>query len=123
MIGKNVIIAYEREVLQMIKYTGLFDILNHRGMKKTDLLDTVSSKTIAKLSKDEPLSGEIIEKLCERLKCQPGDIMTYFDEGIAEVEGKEQKLIRLYTIDYESPNFRSIEDVGIIDSDGEIEWF
>ena len=48
----------------MIRYYKLFDLLNRRGMKKTDLREILSSKTIAKLSKGEYLSGEAIEKIC-----------------------------------------------------------
>ena len=63
----------------MLRYYGLFDMLNRRGMKKTDLLDILSSKTIAKLSKGENINSDIIDKICEYLKCQPGDIMEYIE--------------------------------------------
>jgi len=48
-------------------------------MKKTDLLTEVglSSATLAKLSKGEPLSGESIEKLCIYFRCQIGDVVEY----------------------------------------------
>jgi len=48
-------------------------------MKKTDLLTEVglSSATLAKLSKGEPLSGESIEKLCLYFKCQVGELVEY----------------------------------------------
>ena len=59
----------------MIRYYKLFDMLNRREMKKTDLREILSTKTIAKLSKGEYLSGEVIEKICLFLGCQPGDIM------------------------------------------------
>lgn len=59
----------------MIKYYKLFDLLNRRGMKKSDLLCIISSKTIAKLSKGENLTTDIIDKICTFLKCQPNDIM------------------------------------------------
>lgn len=63
----------------MVRYYKLFDLLNRRGMKKTDLKEILSSKTIAKLSKGEYLSGEVIEKICLFLDCQPGDIMEIVD--------------------------------------------
>lgn len=59
----------------MVRYYKLFDLLNRMGMKKTDLKEILSSRTIAKLSKGEYLSGEAIEKICIFLNCQPGDIM------------------------------------------------
>lgn len=107
----------------MFKYTRLFDILNHRGMKKTDLLDVISSKTLAKLSKDEPISGEIIEKICSRLKCQPSDIMYYIEEGgITEIEGEKKDIVYIYEIDYNSPDFKSKENIGLVDENGDIDW-
>ena len=63
----------------MIKYYKLFDLLNKRNMKKSDLLDILSSKTIAKLSKGANLNTEVIDKICSHLKCQPEDIMEYVD--------------------------------------------
>ena len=59
----------------MVRYYKLFDLLNRRGMKKSDLREILSPKTVAKLSKGEYLSGEVIEKICLFLNCQPGDIM------------------------------------------------
>ena len=59
----------------MIRYYKLFDLLNRRGMKKSDLRNILSSSTVAKLSKGDYISGEAIDKICLFLKCQPGDIM------------------------------------------------
>lgn len=58
-----------------IKYYKLFDLLNRKGMKKTDLLEIISSPTLAKLSKSEIITTEVIQKICDFLECQPGDIM------------------------------------------------
>ena len=51
-------------------------------MKKTDLLTLagISSPTLAKLSKGETVTTEIIEKICNALDCQPGDIMENIPE-------------------------------------------
>jgi DNA-binding Xre family transcriptional regulator len=64
-------------------YRPLFRLLLDRGMKKTDLLKEVgiSSATLAKLSKGEPLSGESIEKLCVYFRCQPGEMVEYVFTG------------------------------------------
>ncbi len=59
----------------MIVYTKLWLLLEKRGMKRTDLKEIMSSATLAKLGKNEPVSSNIIEKICDFLKCQPGDIM------------------------------------------------
>lgn len=63
-----------------IRYYKLFDLLNRKGMKKSDLRSIISPKTVAKLSKGEYISGEAIEKICIFLHCQPGDIMELITE-------------------------------------------
>ena len=62
-----------------IKYYRLFDVLNRRGLKKTDLikLASISSPTLAKLSKGETIQTDIIDRICAALKVQPGDIMEW----------------------------------------------
>ena len=62
-----------------MKYYKLFDLLARRGMKKTDLLynKIISSPTLAKLSKGETVTTEVLSNICEALNCQPGDIMEY----------------------------------------------
>lgn len=59
----------------MINYSKLWILLNSRGMKKTDLLQIISSPTLAKLGKNENVNTSVIEKICDFLQCQPGDIM------------------------------------------------
>lgn len=63
-----------------MRYYKLFDMLNRRGMKKTDLLAVISSPTLAKLSKGETVTTDVLSKLCAFLNCQPGDIMEYLSE-------------------------------------------
>lgn len=59
----------------MIRYYKLFDLLNRRGMKKSDLRKILSGKTVAKLSKGENITTEVINQICIFLHCQPSDIM------------------------------------------------
>ena len=59
----------------MLRYYKLFDLLMRKGMKKTELLKVISSGSLAKLGKGENIQTEIIEKICDFLECQPGDIM------------------------------------------------
>ena len=65
-----------------VRYYRLFDLLARRGMKKTDLIDiaSISSPTLAKLTKGESVTIETIEKICAALDCQPGDIMEYIPD-------------------------------------------
>jgi len=68
-------------------YKPLFKLLVDRNMKKTDLHTAIglSSATLAKLSKGEPLGGESIEKLCVYFRCQPADLVQYiFTDASAE---------------------------------------
>lgn len=61
----------------MMKYFRLFDLLTRRGMKKTDLLNVISAPTLAKLSKGESVTTDVLCKVCDFLDCQPGDIMEF----------------------------------------------
>lgn len=72
----------------MIKYYKLFDYLNRHDFNKTYLLEVISSKTLAKLSKGETVTTDTIDKICELLGCQPGDIMEYTEIVKDNVSGK-----------------------------------
>ena len=58
-------------------YKKLWKLLIDRDMKKKDLrmLTGISSSTIAKMTKNEIVSTEVIIKICSALKCDVGDIM------------------------------------------------
>lgn len=62
-----------------ISYNGLWKLLIDKNMKKMDLVEEIgiSSSTLAKLSKGEPVSLSVLEKLCEKLDCDFGDIINY----------------------------------------------
>ena len=66
-------------------------------MKKTDLLNVISSPTLAKLSKDEIVRTDIIDKICLFLHCQPENIMEVvteknLDPEYGEISVKEEYL-------------------------------
>ena len=69
-----------------VKYYKLFDLLNRRGLRKTDLLKlaNISTPTLAKLSKGETITTEIIDRICAALNCQPADIMEYLPDNNGE---------------------------------------
>lgn len=60
-----------------IKFYKLLDLLNRKNISKEELRIAIgaSSATISKLSKNENVSLDVIEKICTYLECQPGDIM------------------------------------------------
>lgn len=63
----------------MIAYYKLLDMLNKRNISKMELREAIKcgSNTLAALSKNEPLNTKTIDKICEFLNCQPGDIMEW----------------------------------------------
>ena len=70
----------------MIKYYKLFDLLQRRGIRKTELasLAGISSPTLAKLSKGDIIKTDIICRICQALQVQPADIMEYIPEDPIE---------------------------------------
>lgn len=62
-----------------LSYNGLWKILIDHEMKKTDLISKVgiSSSTLAKMSKGEVVSMEILIKICAYFECDFGDIVSY----------------------------------------------
>ena len=67
-----------------LKYGKLYAILTNRNLKTKDLIKTpdnpkgiLSPATMAKLSKGDYVNTQSIEKLCEFLDVQPGDLMEY----------------------------------------------
>ena len=62
-----------------VSYNGLWKLLIDKSMKKIDLMERVdiSSSTVAKMSKGEAVSLKILEKICDELDCDFGDLIHY----------------------------------------------
>ena len=62
-----------------VSYNGLWKLLIDKNMKKVDLINGlgISSSTIAKMTKGEKVSMNILEKICDELDCDFGDIIHY----------------------------------------------
>lgn len=60
-----------------VRYNRLWKKLIDNNMKKTDLIQTcnLSSNVIARLGKNEYVSMETIDKICQYFKCNIEDIM------------------------------------------------
>lgn len=58
-------------------YNKLWKMLIDRKMNKTTLQEKVgmSPNTLAKMSKDENVSMDVLIRICEELSCDIGDIM------------------------------------------------
>ena len=67
-----------------IKYYKLLTLLNKRNIQKTQLKTDLGfgTNTIAKFSNHEPVSFEVLEKLCRYLNVQPGDLIEFEDSEI-----------------------------------------
>jgi len=65
----------------MVSYNKLWKLLIDKEMNKGDLREMVgmSSGSLAKLGKNEPVSMDIILRICKSLDCDVGDIMEVTD--------------------------------------------
>lgn len=61
----------------MISYKGLKVVLAQNDMSKTDLRERVgiSTATLAKFEKGEPVSMSVLEKICLSLNCRIEDVV------------------------------------------------
>ena len=62
-----------------LSYNKLWKILIDKGMNKVTLRDSIgiTSATLAKLSKNERVSMEVVERICKELDCNIGDVVDY----------------------------------------------
>lgn len=60
-----------------VSYNNLFKLLIDKGLKKSDLarLCNLSSPTMAKLSKNEYVSMDVLVRICRGLDCTFDDIV------------------------------------------------
>lgn len=65
-----------------VSYNKLWKLLIDNQMKKSDLgkAAKMSPNTIAKLGKNEPVSMDILMRICKVLHCDFGDIMEMIPE-------------------------------------------
>jgi len=65
-----------------ISYRPLWIQLAQKEIKKTDLykIANISSPTLAKMSKNQPIDGKVLERICSTLQCQPGDVIEYIPD-------------------------------------------
>lgn len=60
-----------------ISYNKLWKLLIDKNMSKMDLRGKtgIGTTTLAKLGKNQAVSGNVIERICQELSCDVGDIM------------------------------------------------
>ena len=66
----------------MISYNKLWKLLIDKSMNKKDLMEVtgISSSSIAKLTKGQNVTTDVLCKICEVLDCDFKDIMEYIKE-------------------------------------------
>lgn len=62
-----------------VSYNGLWKLLIDKNMYKKDLAAelSISSATMAKMGKGENVSMDVLQKICEYLECDIGDILSF----------------------------------------------
>ena len=64
-----------------VSYRPLLHLLIERGMTRQDLKKLgISSATISKLSKNEYIALSVIDRICQALKCEIGDVVLIVHE-------------------------------------------
>lgn len=66
-----------------VNYNKLWKLLIDKKMNKSELREAVktSPNTIAKLGKNEPVSLDVLIRICKVLGCDIGDIMEIVEEN------------------------------------------
>ena len=67
----------------LVSYDNLWKLLIDKKLKRTDLKEFcgISSNVLAKLGKDEPISMESLEKICNALNCNIDDVVFFVERN------------------------------------------
>lgn len=62
-----------------LSYNGLWKLMIDKNLNKVELMKVadISSGTVAKMTKGEPVSMTILMKICDKLDCDIGDLVHY----------------------------------------------
>lgn len=73
----------------MISYNKLWKLLIDKGLNKKELikLSGVSSSSIAKMTKGQNVTTDVLCKICKVLDCNFGDIMDYIPNEGGNING------------------------------------
>lgn len=65
-----------------ISYNNLWKLLIDKGLNKTELRmrTGIGTATLAKLSANEKVSLDVLERICKELSCNIGDIIEYIED-------------------------------------------
>lgn len=124
-----------------IDWSKLWKLLIDKDMTKTDLLELtgISSRVLAKLSKNETVTTDTVARICSALNCDVGDVMECVSEerlsiylsykkfGICEEENEQLRVVRFnaggrdYVV-YESKAVAKKSTHIHCESDGAVYW-
>lgn len=64
-----------------VSYKKLWKLLIDRDMSKSDMRAAtgIAASTVSRMNKNEPVSLDVLEKICKVLKCDFGDIISISD--------------------------------------------
>ena len=71
-----------------MSYNKLWKLLIDKQMKKSDLRKRAgfSSSSLAKLTKDENVTTEVLCRICRELQCDVADIMHFVPDEVPDAE-------------------------------------
>lgn len=74
-----------------MSYNKLWKLLIDKQMKKSDLRKKagISSSSLAKLTKNENVTTEVLSKICQELNCDVSDIMEFVPDDPQENENTD----------------------------------
>ena len=72
-----------------VSYDKLWKLLIDKKMNRTELKDAagISFNVLAKLGRNEFVSMESLQKVCQTLSCNIGEIMDFIEEDTVEYRG------------------------------------
>lgn len=81
----------------MLSYEGLMQKLNDRGLTRTALVRElgISSRTIAKIGRNEKVSERVLVKIAAFLDCKPEDICRNITDNLVLQTLRDEKSIRM----------------------------
>ncbi|WP_208859806.1 DNA (cytosine-5-)-methyltransferase [Sporosarcina ureae] len=79
-------------------YNGLWKLIAQKGMNKTTFRDQckITSASLARLSKNENVSMEVLERICKHLECSIEEIIEFVPEREKRMNNNTLKFIDLF---------------------------
>ena len=65
-----------------LSYNKLWKLMIDKGINKSELREKtgIGTNTLAKLSKNQPVSMEVLMKICEKLECDISEVCEFIKE-------------------------------------------